>query len=79
MIEKQIANIFLKNCALDENITENSKLEDLSMDSLSFVRAIVEVEQKFNIEFDIDQAEISYWEKIGDILKFVESKLNEKL
>lgn len=68
-MKEKIIEIIRNACALEEkNITLQTKLKDLSLDSLSFIEAIVKIEQTFDIEFEFEQAELSYWESIGDII-----------
>lgn len=77
-MKEKILTIIKEACALEENMDENTTLESLSLDSLSFVEALVEIEEEFHIEFDIDELGIFNWEKIEDIIKNVEEKIHEK-
>lgn len=77
MKEKIIA-IIRNACALEERVDENSELATLSLDSLSFVGVIVEMEEQFGIEFDIDELGVFDWKTVADIIKNVEEKLHEK-
>lgn len=73
-----IFEIIREACALNETINENTKINELSLDSLSFVEVIVKIEQLFDIEFDIEQAMLSCWETVKDIIHAVEEMVNEK-
>ena len=76
---KEKIEIIRNACALEENdITLETKLQDLSLDSLSFIEAIVKIEQEFNIEFEIDQADLVYWNTVGDIILKVKELYCEK-
>ena len=78
-MKEKIIEIIRNACALEENdITLETKLQDLSLDSLSFIEAIVKIEQKFNIEFEIDQADLVYWNTVGDIILKVKELYCEK-
>lgn len=77
MKEKIIA-IIRNACALEEQVDENSELATLSLDSLSFVGVIVEMEEQFGVEFDIDELGVFDWKTVADIIKNVEEKLHEK-
>lgn len=78
-MKEKIIEIIRNACALEENdITSQTKLEDLSLDSLSFVEAIVNIEQEFDIEFEIDQGDLVYWETVGDIILKVKELYCEK-
>ena len=78
-MKEKIIEIIRNACALEENdITLETKLQDLSLDSLSFIEAIVNIEQEFNIEFEIDQADLVYWNTVGDIILKVKELYCEK-
>ena len=70
-MQGKIIDIIKSNCALDENITIDTKISDLSLDSLSFISIIVEIESLFNIEFDIETLDIKTWNTVGDIIEYV--------
>ena len=54
---------------MEENdITQGTKLKDLSLDSLSLIEVIVKIEEEFSIEFDDEELYIGKWEKIEDII-----------
>ena len=79
-MKEKIIEIIRNACALEEkDITLQTKLKDLSLDSLSFIEAIVKIEQTFDIEFEFEQAELSYWESIGDIILKAEELSYSKL
>lgn len=70
-MEDKIIDIIKSECALDEEITIDTKISDLSLDSLSFISIIVEIEDTFNIEFDIDTLDTKTWNTVGDIIEYV--------
>lgn len=75
-MKEKIIEIIRNTCVLDEkNITLQTKLKDLSMDSFSFVEAIVNIEQMFDIMFDDEDLNIYGWETVGDLVHFVEGKV----
>ena len=73
-----IIEILQKACALEEDISFESELSLLSLDSLSFVNVIVELEEAFGIEFELDELNIFAWDTVGDIIKCMEEKINAK-
>ena len=77
-MKDKIVEIIRKACALEETISPESELKLLSLDSLSFVEAIVDLEQIFEIEFDLEEIGGSVWQTVGDIIKSVEEKLDAK-
>ena len=76
-MKEKIIEIIRNACALEENdIALETKLHDLSLDSLSFIEAIVNIEEEFSIEFEDEVLYIGGWEKIEDIVLYVEGKIN---
>ena len=78
-MKEKIIEIIRNAGALEESdITSQTKLKDLSLDSLSFIEVIVNIEQEFDIEFEIDEAELVYWNTVGDIILKVKELYCEK-
>ena len=75
-MKDKVIEIVRKACALDEDVNESSELQTLSLDSLSFVSAIVDLETEFGITFDVDELTVVSWTTVGDIIKAVEEKIN---
>ena len=78
-MNEKIIEIIKKNCALDDEITIDSELKLLSLDSLTFVTILVEIEELYNIEFDIEKLDIKSWKSVNDLIKEVEKMCNEKI
>ena len=78
-MNEKIIEIIKKNCALDDEITLDSELKLLSLDSLTFVTILVEIEELYNIEFDIEKLDIKSWNTVIDLIKEVEKMCNEKV
>ena len=75
-MKENIIKIIRDACALEENVTEESKLNELSLDSLSFIEVIVEIEEMFAIEFDLEDLDIKKWVTVSDIIKYISEKPN---
>lgn len=72
-----IVRILRENCALpDEEVFESSVLSELSLDSLSFIEALVKIEEISGIEFDMEELDLARWERVEDIIRSVEEKKN---
>lgn len=72
-----IIRILRENCALpDEEVFESSVLSELSLDSLSFIDALVKIEEISGIEFDMEELDLARWERVEDIIRSVEKKKN---
>lgn len=58
-----------------KDINEESKLQDLGIDSLDVVEYLLELEEKFNIEFPPE--EMQGLKTIGDLIRIVEDKVSQ--
>lgn len=75
----KIMELVRQSCALEEeNIRLDTKLNEISLDSLSFISLIVNLEQEFDMEFDDEELNIYDWETVQEIVNLVEEKINEK-
>lgn len=74
-MKEKIIEIIRNACAVPETVTEDSELLTLSLDSLSFVGAVVEIEDAFGITFDLDEALPLAWQTVGQIIQGVENKV----
>ena len=68
----------LKNVLKDKgvdtsNITEETTLSNLGLDSLDTVSALMDIEEQLNIEFSTD--EFSSAKNVKDVLDLIEKKL----
>lgn len=77
-MKNRVIEIIRNACAIDEEVTLESDLKLLSLDSLTFVGIIVELEEEFGIEFEFNELSVFDWETVKDIAKSVEEKVNEK-
>lgn len=73
-----IISLVKNACAIEEDVTPETSLNELSIDSLTFVRMLVEIEVMFEIEFEIEELNILNWKKVEDIYLSLEGKINAK-
>ena len=73
-IGEKIIRIVRESCGLEEAVREDSRLKELSLDSLSFISALVQIEDETEIEFEIEELNMDGWETVGDLIKAVEEK-----
>ncbi len=76
-MKDKVIEIIKNACAIDEEVTPNSKLKLLSLDSLSFVEAIVEIENYFDIDCD-DGLLMNEYLTVNDLISYVGRKIDEK-
>lgn len=77
-MKTKLINLIKNACAVEEEVTFESELETLSIDSLTFVGLLVEIETTFNIEFNLDELDIKYWKNVEDIYLTLEKKVYAK-
>ena len=75
-----IINIINDNLALKEEVKENTNLSKLSLDSLSFINALVTIEEVFSITFNDEELNIDNFKNVSDLVNLVKRKVleNEK-
>lgn len=61
------------NTPLSE-ITEETKLKDLDMDSVSFVVIMMNIEDKMNVRLNVDSS--SAFQTVGDVLNAIKTAKN---
>ena len=72
--ELKILNIVINNIepTANQKISLNSKLADIGMDSITFIKIIVSIEQEFQIEFEDEFLLITYFNTINDFVAYVD-------
>ncbi len=68
----ELNKIFKKYCIKLEGINHNTNIDSIKIDELSKVQICMEIERKFDVEFDIDK--ISELETVKDIIMFLDLK-----
>ncbi|MCI5746027.1 MAG: acyl carrier protein [Erysipelotrichaceae bacterium] len=75
-----IINIIKDNLSLKEEVKENTNLNNLSLDSLSFINILVTIEEVFSVSFTDEELNIDNFNNVSDLVKLVKRKVleNEK-
>lgn len=79
-IENEIKKIVCSHVdvVLDPGKIQNSDTLDLlGINSLNFIRIIIELEEKYGCEFDIDMLSFDVYPNFGEFVKYVESIVHE--
>lgn len=58
-------------------ISADSQLKDFNVNSISFIKIVVALEAKFDIQFEDDDLDASKFETVEDIVKYVEQEMNK--
>ncbi len=79
-MKKKIISIIKDHLAFEEKVTEKSAMKALSLDSLSFIKILVTLEDTFNIFFTDDELNIKKFRVVDDLINLVKRKCleNEK-
>lgn len=59
-----------------DEISLNQELKDIGIDSLTFVKAIVALECKYDFEFDDEMLMVSKFPTLGALVEYICSKIN---
>ena len=72
----EIINKYSPNLLVIEDITDELDLvEDLGMDSMSFVQLVIDIEAEFKIEFPDEKLLIDYIKKIKNLRECITNQL----
>lgn len=71
-IEKVIQDTFAE-IVKGKEITKETVIKDLGLDSLDLVESLMKLEEKLNIEFSDD--EMMSFKTVGDVLSSIEKKV----
>jgi len=76
-ITQKVNDIIVKKLGVDESqvTPEASFTKDLGADSLDTVEVILELEKEFNVQ--INEADQSKVQTVGDVVTYLNSKINE--
>lgn len=71
-IERQIIKILKSKLCIDcENLSKDTILSDLNIESLLFIEIIVSIEIEFEIELDDSDLDFASYETINDLVNCV--------
>ena len=73
-IKTEALKLLRESCALNESPDENTRFDEISIDSLTFVELIVKAEIVFGVEFEEEELGIGAWEKVGDFIECIRRK-----
>lgn len=59
----------------DDNITEDSELIDMGIDSLRYMNIVVKLEDAYNVEFDDDFLMSDSFDRVRDIVTYLLEKV----
>ncbi len=73
---KRLSSIILQTLedSLKYPLEMSTRLQDIGIDSLNFLRLVVSVEEAFEIEFDDDNLDLSRFVTVWDLMIYIEAK-----
>ena len=55
-------------------MTEDSNLNDIGVDSIGFIDMVVEIEERFDFEFDDDKLNHKCFQTVSELISYIEQK-----
>ncbi len=77
-INKIIISLIKQKADRGEEITKDSKLTDIGMDSISYMEVIVEIEEKYGFKFEDDKLSFKEITTVGELAEYVGSMIEKK-
>ena len=77
-IELKVKDIIKKNINAQEDIGLEENLEQYGLSSITFLKALIELEQEFNIEFDDTYMMGFEGQTISNILKYIYHSIGDQ-
>lgn len=75
MIKDEIINlIYRQEREREIEVTEDSNLNDIGIDSIGFIAMVVEIEERFEFEFDDDKLNNKCFQKVSELISYIEEK-----
>lgn len=64
---------------IPEDVFGNCSFTDMGINSISFIKAIVLIEQEFDIEFEDDKLDFNYYNNINQLVSYVQMQISKSL
>ena len=74
MLEERILKIIKNNLGTNQDLKSDHNIDDLKMDSISFIKIVVNLEGEFDFEFDDEMLLITKFPTIKTMIEYVEEK-----
>lgn len=72
-IKEKILLIMKKHVNDVEIITENSVMNELYIDSIDFVKIVIDIENECEVSFDNDSLDVKKFMCVNDIIRYVKN------
>lgn len=77
-MKEKVIDIIKETLGIDSSreITGATDISSLGINSLNFLRIIVEIEETFDVEFDDNELNFDYFSTIDSVITLIEGKKN---
>ncbi|MEK3875976.1 acyl carrier protein [Paenibacillus sp. FSL M7-0420] len=78
-IEQKVREIITSHVDVSVDIDKvhsNCYLNTIGVNSINFIRSVLDLETEYSIEFDIDMLGFDSFETFGNLVKYVERKVS---
>ena len=76
-MKEKIINIFRKHCEFLDDDFDDKQLEELGIDSLTFIKVVVELENQFGFEFDDDDLDYKKFPHLDNVCDYINEKISD--
>lgn len=70
-----IINEQLRDMLLQNEINLDDRFEEVGINSISFIKFIVELEKEFRFKFEYEELDVNKYETLRDIVLFIKGKI----
>ncbi len=80
-VKETVIDLISSSCSfprVDEYLRDNDSLAEIGLDSISFIRIIVAIEQEFDIEFDEVALDFSKFTSLDSLCKYIKNEVDKR-
>lgn len=77
-IRNEICKIFVENNVSEEQIDDETLLREVGINSLSFIKIAVEIENRFNVSFPEEKLLLDEFDNFRSLLDYVSELIKSK-
>lgn len=64
-----------ENMDFDANVSVSDKIESLGINSISFIKIVVQIESEFGFEFEDDDLNYNVFQTLKDLTVYIKDKI----
>ncbi|MCX8130467.1 MAG: acyl carrier protein [Clostridia bacterium] len=74
VIESKLVSIIKQNVSFINDIDPANKLQDLGINSITFIKIVVAIEAEFGFEFNDDELNYDKFNSLSDVVKYIDER-----